>query len=71
MYGNTARSMSRVWLMATATAIPRTMAMASPMNATLALDHRASRIVGEGVPVEEPVGDDLVRAAAGGSAAAG
>ena len=44
MYGNTARSMSRVWLISTAIAMPSTIEMARPIKATRALDHNPARI---------------------------
>ena len=44
MYGNTARSIIFVWLISTATNIPRTIEISRPIRATFALDQRESRI---------------------------
>ena len=54
MYGKIARSASLVWLISTAMPMPSTMAMASPMKATLALDHSASRISENASPLRKP-----------------
>ena len=42
-YGQTERSSHRAWAIATASAMPTTIAIVSPMSVTLAVTHRPER----------------------------